>query len=57
MAGKGDLVPRPPKRTEYAFRFVTANARKGWQDLAATIRNPLADAWDFLTEVPAGPDD
>lgn len=52
MAGKGELVPRPPKKIEYEIRFVTANAKKGWQDLAATIRNPLADAWDFLTRTP-----
>lgn len=53
MAGKrGELVPRPPKKLEYEIRFATANACKGWQDLAATIRNPLADAWDFLTQTP-----
>ena len=51
-AKRGDLVPRPPKKVEYEVRFATANARKGWQDLAATIRNPLADAWDFLTRTP-----
>ena len=52
MAGKGELVPRPPKKIEYEIRFATTNARKGWQDLAAAIRNPLADAWDFLTRTP-----
>lgn len=52
MAGKGELVPRPPKRTEYEIRFATANARKAWQDLAAAIRNPLVDTWDFLTRTP-----
>ena len=53
MAGKrGELVPRPPKKIEYEIRFATTNARKGWQDLAATIRNPLAEAWDFLTKTP-----
>lgn len=52
MAGKGAIIPRPPKRTEYEIRFATANARKGWQDLTATIRNPLVDAWDFLTRTP-----
>lgn len=53
MAGKrGELVPRPPKKMEYEIRFATTNARKGWQDLAATIRNPLAEAWDFLTRTP-----
>lgn len=53
MAGKrGEVVPRPPKKVEYEIRFATANARKGWQDLAASIRNPLADTWDFLTRTP-----
>ncbi|MFN6549545.1 hypothetical protein ACP6C7_03885 [Mycolicibacterium septicum] len=52
MAGKGELVARPPKKIEYEIRFATTNAKKGWQDLAATIRNPLADAWDFLTRNP-----
>ncbi len=52
MAGKGELVPRPPKKIEYEIRFATTNAKKGWQDLAAAIRNPLADAWDFLTRTP-----
>ena len=31
---------------------VAAVARKGWQDLVATIRNPIAEAWDFLTRTP-----
>lgn len=52
MAGKGELVPRPPKKIEYEIRFATTNAKRGWQDLAATIRNPLADAWAFLTRSP-----
>jgi hypothetical protein len=53
VAGKrGELVHRPPKKVKYEIRFATANARKGWQDLAATIRNTLADAWDFLTRTP-----
>lgn len=51
-AKRGELVPRPPKKTEYEIRFMTANARKGWQDLVATIRNPMAEAWDFLTRTP-----
>ncbi|CAM3456263.1 hypothetical protein TSHO111613_23995 [Tsukamurella hominis] len=49
---RGELVPRPPKKTEYEIRFATTHALKGWQDLTATIRNPLADAWDFLTRTP-----
>lgn len=51
-AKKGDLVPRPPRKTEYEIRFATVDARRGWRDLAATIRNPLTESWDFLTRTP-----
>ena len=51
-AKKGELVPRPPKKIEYEIRFATADARKGWQDLVATIRNPMTETWDFLTRTP-----
>lgn len=51
-AKRGELVPRPPKKIEYEIRYATTDAAKGWQDLAATIRNPLAEAWDFLTRSP-----
>lgn len=51
-AKKDELVPRPRKKTEYEIRFATTTARKGWRDLVATIRNPLADTWDFLTRTP-----
>lgn len=54
MAGKrGSVVPRPPRKTEYEIRFAAAGAQKGWQDLVATIRNQMADAWDFLTQTPS----
>ncbi len=49
---KGELVPRPPKKIEYDIRFATTDARKGWQDLVATIRNPMSETWDFLTRTP-----
>ena len=52
MGKRDELVPRPAKKIECEIRFATVHARKGWQDLAATIRNPLADAWDFLTRTP-----
>lgn len=45
-------VPRPTKRSEYSIEFATVQASKGWRDLSATIRGPLADAWDFLTRTP-----
>ncbi|MFJ2521275.1 hypothetical protein ACIOWF_20095 [Cellulosimicrobium cellulans] len=51
-AKKGELVPRPRKKIEYEIRFATADARKGWQDLVATIRNPMSETWDFLTRTP-----
>lgn len=49
---RDELVPRPTKKVEYEIRFATANAQKGWQDLKASIRDPLADTWDFLTRTP-----
>jgi hypothetical protein len=51
-AKKGELVQRPAKKIEYEIRFATAEARKGWRDLVATIRNPMSEAWDFLTRTP-----
>ncbi|WP_029068178.1 hypothetical protein [Jonesia quinghaiensis] len=51
-AKKGELVSRPPKKAEYEIRFATSDARKGWQDLVATIRNSMTDTWDFLTQTP-----
>lgn len=51
-AKKGELVPRPPRKSEYEIRFATADAQKGWRDLVATIRNPMTDTWDFLTGAP-----
>ncbi|MBN9747214.1 hypothetical protein DMP23_40020 [Amycolatopsis sp. A1MSW2902] len=51
-AKKGELVPRPPKKIEYEIRFATTDALKGWRDLVATIRNAMADTWDFLTRTP-----
>jgi len=45
-------VARPIKRSEYTIEFVSVQAQKGWTDLCATVRNPLADAWDFLTRTP-----
>lgn len=49
---KGELVPRPPKKVEYEIRFGTTQARAGWRDLVATIRNPMVETWDFLTRTP-----
>lgn len=49
---KDDLVARPTKKSEYTILSATAGAQKGWRDLVATIRNPIADTWDFLTRTP-----
>ena len=51
MAAKG-RVPRPTKTTEHPIVFATREAHRGWTDLAATQRNALTDAWDFLTTDP-----
>ena len=45
-------VERPTKKSEYEIRFASAQAQRGWMNLKATIRGPLADAWDFLTRTP-----
>lgn len=52
MAKRGELVPRPPRKSEYEIRFATVQASKGFQELKASIRGPLADTWDFLTRTP-----
>ncbi|MFN3865938.1 MAG: hypothetical protein ACK4MD_04400 [Demequina sp.] len=49
---KPTRVERPTKRAEHELRFASASARRGWQDLCATMRSPLADSWDFLTRTP-----
>ncbi|MET1089254.1 MAG: hypothetical protein ABWY04_19390 [Arthrobacter sp.] len=49
---KSEKVERPTKKSEYEIKFASPAAKKGWTDLAATIRNPLVDAWDFLTRTP-----
>ncbi len=49
---KIDKVPRPTKKSEYTISFASTQARRGWTDLCATIRGPLADSWDFLTRNP-----
>lgn len=51
-AKRGDLVPRSPRRAEFEIRLATTGARKGWQDLVATIRTPMAESWDFFTRTP-----
>ena len=45
-------VERPTKKSEFEIRFASAQAQRGWMNLKATIRGPLADAWDFLTRTP-----
>lgn len=53
MAGKrGTPVPRPAKGTEYEIIFGDNAAQRGWNDLRATAKNALTDAWDYLTAHP-----
>lgn len=49
---RSEVVPRPTKKNEYSITFASTHAKRGWRDLCATIRGPLADAWDFLTRTP-----
>lgn len=49
---KGEKVERPTKKNEYELRFASVQAKRGWMDLKATIRNPLVDSWEFLTQTP-----
>lgn len=47
-----ERVERPIKKSEYEIRFASNSAKRGWNDLRATIRSPLSDTWDFLTRTP-----
>ena len=49
---KKSRAPRPTKKYEYELFFGTHDASKKWRDLVATLRNPMVDAWDFLTQTP-----
>ncbi|MDQ0029948.1 hypothetical protein [Arthrobacter bambusae] len=49
---KNEKVERPTKKSDYELRFASAQAKRGWIDLKATIRNPLVDSWEFLTRTP-----
>lgn len=51
-ADKANKVERPTKKSEYEIVFASVGAKRGWIDLRATIRGPLADSWDFLTRTP-----
>ena len=49
---RDERVERPAKKSEYELRFASRSAQRGWNDLRASIRGPLTDAWDFLTRTP-----
>ena len=51
-AGKDRQVPRPLRKDEYQIRFINKSAEKGWNDLLATSRNSMVEAWEFLTHTP-----
>ena len=50
--GKSQKVERPTKKSEQEIKFASNAAQRGWNELRATIRGPLTDAWDFLTRTP-----
>lgn len=49
---KDKRVERPTRNSEYEIYFATREAERGWRDLKATVRGPLAETWDFLTRTP-----
>jgi hypothetical protein len=49
---KGEKVTRPLKKSEYMIVFGSADSQRGWQDLLATQRTQLVDAWTQLTTDP-----
>ncbi|GAA3599253.1 hypothetical protein GCM10022198_24440 [Klugiella xanthotipulae] len=49
---RGDPVPRPTRKSEYALQFTSREASVGWLNLVATQTNKLQDAWDDLTANP-----
>lgn len=49
---KTEQVHRPTKKDHFKIKFASTQAKKGWTDLNATIRNPLIEAWDILTVSP-----
>ncbi|MGN7861813.1 hypothetical protein ACTJI8_14630 [Microbacterium sp. 22303] len=49
---KKSRAERPTKSTEFEIVFATREAERGWQDVRATQRNALADAWDALSRHP-----
>jgi hypothetical protein len=46
------MVARPLKKSEYKIVFGSADSQRGWQDLLATQRTQLVDAWTLLTTEP-----
>lgn len=52
MSARGQEVPRPRRRREYVIVFGAKEAQEGWQDLLATTRNAVAQAWENLTATP-----
>ena len=51
-----DSVPRPLKRAEYKISHVSQQAARGWQDVTATYRNAVVDAWTYLSTRPTDED-
>lgn len=49
---KSRRLERPTKKSEYTICCASVGGEKGWRDLVATIRGPLANSWDSLTRTP-----
>ena len=49
---KGDSVGRPLKKTEFRIVIGSLDAERGWNELLATQRSRIVDAWNQLTSDP-----
>lgn len=49
---KNPEAERPTEKSEHEIRFASAQTQRGWLNLESTIKDPLADDWDFLTGTP-----
>lgn len=49
---RSERVHRPLRKSEYAIRFASTKAEKGWINLVAVRRNDMVDTWEYLTQTP-----
>lgn len=52
MSRRGQRLPRPTRKDEWALEAANERAAKEWDALAAVAANALADAWDVLANGP-----